>query len=299
MPPLPEPLAFANGPISASAGIGLKFPHLPEILHSLPKVAWFEIHAENFMSDGGPTLKALEQVRDNYPVSIHGVGLSIGGHDSIDQNHLTRLKRLADWIEPGLVSEHLAWCRTDGVYLNDLLPLRYDRAALARTIDHVDQIQNALGRTILIENPSLYIDFADAEYEEPDFLNEIAARTDCGLLLDINNVVVSASNLKFDPYQYLTSINMAVVKEVHLAGHHVRDLGDRILRIDDHGAPVCEKTWHLYQQALLRSGPVPSLIEWDNNIPTLAALMAEAARADSQLRALDTEAKYHADATDY
>lgn len=274
---------FANTPIPVRAGIGLRFDHIHAILDRVPDIGWLEIHAENFMSDGGPSIRLLEKVRSHYPISIHGVGLSIGGASALDKTHLKRLKYLADWIEPGLVSEHLSWCGTSNGFLNDLLPLPYDQDALAVVSQHIDQVQTALGRSILIENPSLYTRFHQSEMTEPEFLNEVARRTGCGLLLDVNNIFVSASNLDFDPVAYLDQLDMTPVGEVHLAGHHVRQIGDTVLRIDDHGSPVSDPVWRLYRHALARAGMTPTLIEWDTNIPALDVLLAEADRAESLL----------------
>ena len=270
---------FANNPIPARAGIGLKFEHIREILETMPPVAWFEVHAENYMSAGGPSIQALENIRRHYPISVHGVGLSIGSAGLLDKAHLRRLKRLVERTEPGLVSEHLAWCTSGSVFLNDLLPLPYDEKSLATVVAHVNEIQDTLGRVILIENPSLYISFLRSEMTEPAFLNEMARRTGCGILLDVNNVFVSASNLAFDPNAYLRELDMGLVREIHLAGHHARPLGSQVIRIDDHGSPVSDDVWDLYAAALQGTGAVPTLIEWDTNIPALATLLAEADRA--------------------
>jgi len=293
--PLPSPRqVFANGPIPARAGIGLKFEHIREIIETKPAVAWFEVHAENYMSAGGPSIQALEDIRSHYPISVHGVGLSLGGAESLDRAHLQRLKTLVKRFEPGLVSEHLAWCASGGAFLNDLLPLPYNEESLAKVAAHVDELQGALDRTILIENPSLYAGFRGSEMTEPAFLNEIAKRTGCGLLLDVNNVFVSASNLGFDPYGYLRELDMAPVGEIHLAGHHVRPLGDRVIRIDDHGSPVGDDAWDLFSRALQRTGPIPALIEWDTNIPALDILLAEAGRAQQALSSNTADGGYRA-----
>jgi uncharacterized protein len=295
--PLPSSQqGFANGPVPVRAGIGLKFEHIREILESMPRVAWFEVHAENYMSAGGPSLQALENIRRHYPISVHGVGLSLGGAEPLDRAHLNRLKGLVERIEPGLVSEHLAWCSSGGHFLNDLLPLPYDENSLATVIAHVNQIQDTLGRAILIENPSLYASFLGSEMTEPAFLNEVARRTGCGLLLDVNNVFVSASNLGFDPSRYLRELDMEFVGEIHLAGHHARPLGSRVIRIDDHGSPVNAEVWDLYAAALEATGAVPTLIEWDTNIPALATLLAEAGRAQKMLSSLSPDGDRHVSA---
>ena len=252
MPSISSQSGFVYEPIPARAGVGLKFQHINEILETNPPIAWVEVHAENFMSAGGPSLEALAKIRCNTPVSIHGVGLSIGGAEALDKDHLKRLKHLVEWVEPGLVSEHLAWCTSNGRFLNDLLPVPYDEKSLTSVIDHVNQTQDLLNRTILIENPSLYVGYKCSDISEPDFLNELAHRTGCGLLLDLNNIFVSASNLAFDPTTFLKNIDLKLVREIHLAGHHTRSLGNQSILIDDHGSPVCAKVWDLYQLALVR-----------------------------------------------
>jgi len=276
---LPKPGRFALDPIPAQAGIGLKFPHLDEIIEQRPAVGWFEVHAENFMSPGGPSLSALERVRACYPVSVHGVGLSIGGDEPLNEMHLARLAELVGWVRPGLVSEHLAWSRFGSAALGDLLPLPYTEATLARVCAHVNRVQARLDRQILIENPARYVDCTASEMAEPDFLNRLARATGCGLLLDINNVFVTACNLDFDPQRYLRALDLAPVGEIHLAGHLERCIGDKVLRIDDHGSPVKGAVWTLYEEAIGRAGPRPTLIEWDNDVPSLATLLAEAEQA--------------------
>ena len=287
---------FVNEPIPAQAGIGLKFQHINEIVETNPPIAWVEVHAENFMSDGGPSIEALARIRRNTPVSIHGVGLSIGGAEPLDKDHLNRLKHLVERVEPGLVSEHLAWCTSDGRFLNDLLPVPYDEKSLATVVDHVNQTQDLLSRTILIENPSLYVGYKCSNIAEPDFLNELAKRTGCGLLLDLNNIFVSGSNLSFDPTTYLKNIDLKLVREIHLAGHHTRLLGDQSILIDDHGSPVCAKVWDLYKLALCDTIAIPTLIEWDNNIPALAVLLGEAQRAQQIMSNLEQRGGQHATA---
>ncbi len=296
MPSHSSQQGFASSPIPVRAGIGLKFEHIREILDTMPTVAWFEVHAENYMSAGGPSIQALENIRHHYPISVHGVGLSIGGVEPLDKTHLNRLKRLVDRIDPGLVSEHLAWCTSGGEFLNDLLPLPYDKNSLATVVAHVNETQDTLNREILIENPSLYVGFRRSNMTEPAFLNEIARRTGCGLLLDVNNVFVSASNLAFDPYGYLREINMDLVREIHLAGHHARPLGSQVIRIDDHGSPVSDDVWDLYAAALQGTGAVPTLIEWDTSIPALATLLAEAGRAQRILSSVSPDGGHHANA---
>jgi uncharacterized protein (UPF0276 family) len=279
--------------IPAKAGIGLKFEHITDILETMPALGWFEVHAENYMGDGGQPVDLLHEVARHYPVSIHGVGLSIGGADDLDAAHLTRLARLIDAVNPGQVSEHLAWCTIGGDHFSDLLPLPYTREALDIVCVHVDQVQDRLGRRILIENPSLYVAFAASEMPETAFLNELTHRTGCGLILDVNNVYVSAHNLGYDAAAYLDDLETGAVGEIHLAGHLRKTLTDRTLLIDDHGGPVADPVWDLYVRVLSRTGRVPTLIEWDNAVPTLDVLAGEAARADAILDHIDTPESGH------
>jgi uncharacterized protein (UPF0276 family) len=280
-------------PIPAKAGIGLKFDHAAEIIENRSEVGWFEVHAENYMGDGGRPIETLERIARDYPISVHGVGLSIGGVDDLDEDHLARLERLVRRIGPGLVSEHLAWCAVGGDHLSDLLPLPYTKEALDVVCAHVDQVQERLGRQILIENPSLYVAFEASEMIETEFLSSLTKRTGCGLILDVNNVYVSASNLGYDAAAYVCEIDASTVGEIHLAGHHLRDLGDRILLIDDHGSSVSDPVWDLYAATLGRTGRVPTLIEWDNNIPALDVLVKEAAKAETILdRLFETEVSH-------
>jgi hypothetical protein len=259
-------------------GIGLRAAHVAEVLATRPPAAWFEVHAENYMA-GGPALRALDAIRRDYPVALHGVGLSPGSTD-LDRRHLTRLRTLVDRIEPCLVSEHLSWSIAGGVYVNHLLPLPYTPESLALIIRHVDQTQAALGRPILIENPSSYLRFRLSTIPEAEFLAELAGRTGCGLLCDVNNVYVTARNFGLDADQYLAALPVGAIGEIHLAGHSVNDADGRPILIDDHGARVAAGVWELYARALERFGPVPTLVEWDTNLPPLAALLEEAAAAD-------------------
>lgn len=259
-------------------GIGLRAAHVAEVLATRPPAAWFEVHAENYMA-GGPALRALDAIRRDYPVALHGVGLSPGSTD-LDRRHLTRLRTLVDRIEPCLVSEHLSWSIAGGVYVNHLLPLPYTPESLALIIRHVDQTQAALGRPILIENPSSYLRFRLSTIPEAEFLAELAGRTGCGLLCDVNNVYVTACNFGLDADQYLAALPVGAIGEIHLAGHSVNDADGRPILIDDHGARVAAGVWELYARALERFGPVPTLVEWDTNLPPLAALLEEAAAAD-------------------
>lgn len=265
-----------------AAGLGLKAQHYRQVLDTLPGVAFFEIHAENFMGAGGPPHRFLSAIRDHYPLSIHGVGLSLGSLSPLDLDHLEALARLVERYRPELVSEHLAWCSFDGTYLNDLLPIPYTGAMLGHFAERVLRTQDRLGRAILIENPSAYYAYAAADMAETEFLAELVRRTGCGILLDVNNVYVSASNLGFDPWAYLEAIPAEAVGEIHLAGHHLRRLPDGAeIRIDDHGSLVRPEVWALYRRAIARCGPQPSLIEWDTEIPPLEVLLAEAGRADA------------------
>lgn len=272
--------------LPARAGLGLKPQHYETILANLPDVGFFEVHAENYMGAGGPPHRYLEAVTELYPLSLHGVGLSIGAARGLDKAHLKRLRNLIDRYRPQSFSEHLAWSTHDTGFLNDLLPLPYTRETLARVIDHVDETQQALGRQLLLENPSTYVLFADSTIDEIDFLAAIAERTACGLLLDVNNVMVSAVNHRLDAASYIDRFPVELVGEIHLAGYDetVDDAGDRLL-IDAHGTPVKSDVVELYRHTLARGGPLPTLIEWDNDVPDFATLYAEAARADAMLAA--------------
>jgi uncharacterized protein len=282
-------------PIPAKAGIGLRFQHHQAVLDERPDVAWMEVHTENYMG-GGASLRCLEAVRRDVPISLHGVGLSLGSAEGLDQAHLERVRQVAERIEPGLVSEHIAWSVVGGTYLADLLPLPMTEEALATVCRHVDQMQTCLKRRILVENPSTYLAFRHSTIPEWEFITTVAERTGCGILCDVNNIFVSARNHGWDASAYLAALPPAVIGEIHLAGHAVRPLPDgTILRIDDHGSRVIEEVWTLYRQALARFGPVPTLIEWDNDIPPLGVLLEEAARAGA-LMADATRETTHADA---
>ncbi|MBV8752520.1 MAG: DUF692 domain-containing protein [Hyphomicrobiales bacterium] len=274
-------LAFASTArvpekISARAGIGLRFPHHQAVIAERPQVAWFEVHGENYMGGGAP-LRELEAIRRDYPVSLHGVGLSLGSADGLDAAHLERFAALAARIEPGLVSEHLTWSISDGEYLGDLLPLPLTKEALDVVCENVDRFQQTLQRQILVENPSSYLEYRHSTMVESEFLVAIARRTGCGILCDLGNIFVSAANHDRDAETYLAALPPGVVKEFHLAGHTVRPLSDgTALRIDDHGSPVDPAVWALFGKAVARFGAVPTLIERDSNIPPLDALIAEA-----------------------
>jgi uncharacterized protein (UPF0276 family) len=268
--------------LPARAGIGLRAPHVADVLAERPPIAWLEVHAENYMG-GGPTVRALERVRADYRLSLHGVGLSLGSADGLDPRHLDRLRQLVDRFEPALVSEHLSWSISGGAYLNHLLPLPLTEESLAMMIRHVDEAQSRLGRRILIENPSSYLRFAHSTIPEPVFLAELAQRTGCGVLCDVNNLYVSQKNIGLDPIRFLATLPPASVGEIHLAGHAVNDADGHAVLIDDHGSPVASAVWRLYAQALQRFGPVPTLIEWDTNLPSLDVLLGEAAEAERLL----------------
>jgi uncharacterized protein len=265
--------------IPAKAGIGLRFQHHQTVLDTRPAVAWMEVHTENYMGGGTP-LAYLEAIRQDFPISLHGVGLSLGSAEGLDTAHLERIRRVAERIEPGLMSEHLAWNVVGGTYLADLLPLPMTEEALDVVCRHVEQTQSFLKRRIFVENPSTYLTFAHSTITEWEFIAAVAARTGCGLLCDVNNIYVSARNHGWDAAAYLAALPRESVGEIHLAGHSVRPLADgRELRIDDHASRVIPEVWSLYREALARFGPVPTLIEWDNKVPALEVLLDEAAHA--------------------
>lgn len=270
--------------LPARPGLGLKPQHYAHIIADAPDLGFFEVHAENYMGDGGPPHRYLSAIRERYPLSLHGVGLSIGGEGPLDSDHLARLRRLVDRYRPESFSEHLAWSSHDEGYLNDLLPLPYTPATLDRVVAHVDQVQQALGCRMLLENPSTYVLFAESSIEEVDFLDAIAERTGCGLLLDVNNVMVSAVNHRLDPIAYIDRFPVERVGEIHLAGYDetTDDAGERLL-IDAHGSRVRPDVFALYQHTTLRTGPMPTLIEWDNDVPTFDVLMDEARLVDAVL----------------
>ncbi|WP_439673209.1 UPF0276 protein (plasmid) [Cupriavidus necator] len=287
-------LQHGPGPIPARAGVGLRFRHHQVVAAERPAVAWFEVHTENYMG-GGSAPAYLDAIRRDYPISLHGVGLSLGSAEGLDMTHLARVREVVTRIEPGLVSEHLSWSVTAGTYLADLLPLPMTEEALTVVCRHVEQTQTSLKRRILVENPSTYLRFAHSTIPEWEFLAEVAYRTGCGILCDVNNIYVSASNHGWDAMTYLHALPPAAIGEIHLAGHSVRELEQgRTLRIDDHGSRVATAVWALYAAALQRFGPVPTLIEWDTDVPTLEILMEEAAIAEAAL-----ERQQHAIASPY
>ncbi len=268
------------------AGVGLKREHYREIIEISPDIGWFEIHAENYMGEGGAPHHYLGAIRDRYPLSLHGVGLSIGGSGPLDREHLARLKVLIERYEPALFSEHLAWSSHDSVYLNDLLPLPYTEETLARVCEHVEEVQERLGRRMLLENPSTYLAFADNAMSEVEFLRKVVRRTGCGLLLDVNNVFVQSVNHGFDATAFLDEFPVEHVGEIHLGGHAADSDDDgSMLLIDDHGREVADPVWALYARALSRAGAKPTLIEWDNDVPAWSVLFTEAKRADRAIAA--------------
>lgn len=261
-------------------GVGYKAQHFSDLLADPGPVEWLEIHAENYMGDGGRPLAQLRHLAERFAISVHGVGLSIGGEAALDADHLARLKHLISWLKPASFSEHLAWSTHDSHFFNDLLPLPYNQATLDRVCDHIDQVQETVGCRMLLENPSTYLWFEETTMPEVDFLREIARRTGCGLLLDVNNVFVSATNQQTDPISYLNAFPLDQVGEIHLGGHHEdEDETGAPLLIDSHGAEVVDPVWALYAHTIAQGGPKPTLIEWDTDVPDWSVLRAEAARA--------------------
>jgi uncharacterized protein len=290
--PLPSPCARDRPP---RGGVGLKAEHYRTILETLPDIGFFEVHAENYMGAGGPPHRYLSAIRERYKLSLHGVGLSIGADRPLDEEHLQRLKQLIERYKPGLFSEHLAWSSHDTGFLNDLLPLPYTAETLARVVEHIDQVQTTLGRQMLLENPSTYLAFVESTYSEIEFIAEIVRRTGCGLLLDVNNVYVASTNQRWDPIVYIDAYPRAHVQEIHLAGHTMEaDDKGRPLLIDTHNRPVDDIVWDLYAHAVELIGPVPTLIEWDADVPAWATLKQEAGRAEAIMLATKSEALRHA-----
>jgi len=271
----------------AAIGIGLRQPHYREVFETAPELGFVEVHSENFFLDGGASMHALERARAAYPVSLHGVGLSIGSADRLAEQHLAQLVRLVERIEPALVSEHLCWGAIDGLHFNDLLPLPSTYEALALVSERVDRVQNVLGRHILIENVSAYVEYRDRELTETAFLAELARRSGCGILFDVNNLYVNAKNFGFDAYARLAELPASAIGQIHLAGHTEVDG----CLIDTHGSRVCAEVWALYDAACRRYGPKPTLIEWDTDLPPLEVLLDEAGRARS-IAACAAEAAY-------
>jgi uncharacterized protein len=277
-------------PIPVKAGIGLRFQHHQAVLDTAPDIAWMEIHTEDYMGGGTP-VRYLDAIRRDYPISLHGVGLSLGSAEGLDPAHLERIRRVAERVEPALMSEHVAWSIANGTYFADLLPLPMTEEALAVVCRHVDQVQTYLKRRILVENPSTYLRFQHSSIPEWEFMAAVSARTGCGILCDVNNIYVSAHNHDWNASTYLAALPPAAIGEIHLAGHSVRSLPDgSTLRIDDHGSHVIAQVWALYREALARFGPVPTLIEWDTDVPPLHVLLGEADCAGALLAPTEREA---------
>ena len=275
----PTPQGLPNLP-----GVGYKPQHYSDLIENPGTIGWLEIHAENYMGDGGRPIAQLRQLSERFPISVHGVGLSIGGEGRLDPEHLARLKHLVGWLNPTVFSEHLAWSTHDGAFLNDLLPLPYTESTITRVSDHIDELQNTIGRQMMLENPSSYLAFDESTWSEPDFLREVAKRTGCGLLLDVNNVFVSATNLNYDPQKYIEDYPLDYVGEIHLGGHDEdEDDHGKPLLIDSHGAAVVDPVWALLDHTLSLSGHRPILIEWDTDVPEWPILHAEAERAQKAL----------------
>ena len=272
--------------IPVAAGLGLRAPHVAHVLEARPVVPWFEVHSENYFVEGGPALRALDRVREHYPISLHGVGLAIGSCAALDRDHLAKLSRLVDRIEPGLVSEHLSWGRVDRRHYNELLPLPYTREALDLVTTRLAEVQDALGRRILVENIAAYVTFEESAIPEAEFLGSLAQRSGCGLLLDVNNAYVNARNHGGDAAAFIDAIPASAVAQIHLAGFEAAGP----MLVDTHGHPVGREVWALYERALSRFGPRPTLLEWDTDIPAFDVLAQEAAKAQRRLEAFDAVA---------
>ena len=259
------------------AGVGFKPNYFEELMTKNHTIGWFEIHAENYMLDGGPVRRQLEHLLQSYPVSCHGVGLSIGSSEPLDTAHLKRLKMLIDWLEPAIFSEHLAWSSHAGAFFNDLLPLPYTQKTLQQVVSHIDEVQELLNVKMLLENPSTYIDFTSHEMSEVEFITSVIKQTGCGLLLDVNNVYVSCINQNYSATDYLAGLPMEAVGEIHLAGHYV-DKNDRedLILIDSHNAPISQAVWELYEDIISHHGALPTLVEWDGDLPAFDILAHEA-----------------------
>ena len=267
-----------------ATGIGLRAAHHERVQGERPDIAWLEVHTENFLG-GGATPAVLESLRERYAISLHGVGLSLGSADGLDEEHLARIAALVRRLDPAAVSDHVSWSVTGGVYFNDLLPIPYDEEALSVIARNVMRFQEAIGRPVMVENPSTYLRHTQSDRAEPQFLAELCQRSGCGLLLDVNNVFVSSENHGDDAQAYLAAIAHLPIGEVHLSGHHLRQIGNRSIRIDDHGSPVSDPVWALYERALALIGPRPTLVEWDSALPPLETLLAEAGKAQTRLDA--------------
>jgi uncharacterized protein (UPF0276 family) len=274
----------SSSQLPVATGIGLRAAHHERVRAERPEIAWLEVHTENFLG-GGATPAMLETLREHYAISLHGVGLSLGSAEGLDEEHLARIAALVRRLDPAAVSDHVSWSVTGGIYFNDLLPIPYDEEALSVIARNVMRFQEAIGRPVMVENPSTYLRHTQSDRAEPQFLAELCQRSGCGLLLDVNNVFVSTENHGDDPQAYLAAIAHLPVGEIHLSGHHLRQIGNRSIRIDDHGSPVSDPVWALYKDALSLIGPRPTLIEWDSALPSLEILLAEAGKAQTQLDA--------------
>lgn len=271
-----------------AAGIGLRAPHVERCLRERPRIAWLEAHSENLFAAGGPFYDAMQQIRADYPLSLHGVGLSLGSASGLDDSHLRRLRELVDHYQPELVSEHLCWGAAGGRHSNDLLPLPFTEEALTLVVSHIGQVQDTLKREILIENVSTYLRFEDGDYTEWEFVAQVVRRSGCGLLCDVNNIYVNSVNHRFDPHAYLRALPRAAIREIHLAGFTRKEGLPVPLLIDSHSRRVSNEVWDLYSDAIALFGSLPTLIEWDMDIPALEVLLAEAAHAQEILDARQT-----------
>ena len=270
-------------PIPARAGIGLRGPHHAAFLDGSPAAAWLEAHSENYFAADGVALAALERIRAHYPLSLHGVGLSLGSTDELDAEHLGKLARLVDRIEPALVSEHLCWGSVGGQHLNDLLPLPYTEEAVTHLVSRIDQVQNTLRRELLIENVSGYVEFTSSSLREWEFLTSVAERSGAKILLDVNNIYVNARNHGFEANEYIDAVPARLVAEIHLAGHSIQTYDEHDILVDTHDTQVTDDVWELYERALQKIGAVPTLIEWDSQLPSVDELLAEADKAQCKL----------------
>ncbi len=278
-------MSFSQQDIPNKAGVGLKAQHYKTILVDKPKLGWFEVHPENYMGAGGPPHKYLTAIRELYPLSLHGVGMSLGAPtERLNPDHLTRFKKLIDRYEPALISEHLAWSTHEGLFFNDLLPLPYTDETLNHLCNHVNEMQDFMGRQVLIENPSAYLSYEDSPYAETEFLSQLAQKTGCGLLLDVNNIFVSASNQGYDAYDYLNKFPTQYVGEIHLGGHKEELVDGAKLLIDDHSSAVVDEVWNIYNALIKKIGAKPTLVEWDGDIPEWNILYNEAKRADEYIQ---------------
>ena len=275
------PSRVPGAPIPARAGIGLRSPHYAHVAAGNPAVAWVEVHTENYFHDGGPHLQELERIRESHALSLHGVGLALGSVEPIDRHHLERVKRAVRRFEPALVSEHACWGHAGGEHFNDLLPLPYTEEAAEHLAARVREVQDFLGRQILLENLSSYFAYSASRLTEWEFLAAVVERSGCGLLLDVNNAYVNSVNLGLDAARFIDSVPESAVQEIHLAGHRRNPVGGRDILIDDHGSAVCADVWDLYARAIDRLGRVPTLIEWDTDLPDFEVLLAEARKADA------------------